>query len=355
MSQNNAQQSQDAPLVQTTPMERGGTKIYMWGKLSFPYHDITDLTAIELQEPNYHRIIKVVSTSDDNYALLTNNHIYSWRYPNPPGVIFITRDFGPIKNISTTDKALYTLFDNNIIWIYTDHWYQFTGITPPKTINFINPLFDTSVLAVCNDGSLYLMSQKYILKLPFEHVVDIATFIHTVVITVADGSVFTFDIWGGHFGDSYYVRKDDIKAIVGLPPIKKVFTNHTAFYGIDDIGHLWSWGTNKDGYLGTGADLDTEHPPTEISFPNGGRVKDLSITTYGQQIMALLDDHKTLFTWGKNLFRTASVEPAYFNTPTAVFFPPTLPGQDSQIIGSIFAGSHYFGAVTTMSYLTPWL
>jgi hypothetical protein len=158
------------------------------------------------------------------------------------------------------------------------------------------------------------------------------------------------------------VSISDPRRIDGLPPtIERVYATPMCSFALDNSGNLWSWGTNYNGLLGRGQILAAgSQPPQQLVFPTGQKVKQFVITQLNDYIsaLALMDDYTTLYTWGTNSYyepATASVQAPYFDIPTPVYFPPTNPGQDSQIIGSIFAGGSYFGAVTTMSYITPWL
>lgn len=66
---------------------------------------------------------------------------------------------------------------------------------------------------------------------------------------------------------------------------------------LDNNGTIWSWGTNKDGELGTGETNDTVKTPIEVDMNDSLNIIQIAA---GSDFSMALDDNGTLWGWGKN-------------------------------------------------------
>jgi alpha-tubulin suppressor-like RCC1 family protein len=73
-------------------------------------------------------------------------------------------------------------------------------------------------------------------------------------------------------------------------------------WGIDTSGNVWSWGANDAGLLGNGA-LVNKSSPVMITFPAGvGKIVNMFAFNQAQQnpLVMALDDIGNVYTWGSN-------------------------------------------------------
>ncbi|MEN9406751.1 MAG: hypothetical protein RLZ12_1035 [Bacillota bacterium] len=352
----------------------GGTSLYMWGRLSSRYS--TPIITMDPLNANYPRITKIVCSEFRNYALLTDNTLYTWIYPTPATIV-PTETWGPnlhigIKSMSATSKSLYILQEDNNIWEYTPYpsrpsWRKI-GSIPNATINFINACSHPStfndinnLLAVSADGVLY----RYRGITDQFEIIPLAGFVVDVALTSIFNDIKVLVALDNR--DIYEFVLSDPTQLIRIPndsfnyPIKNVALTPHCSFALDSGGQLWSWGKNTYGISGTNEYLDTVNSiPKRILFPMNAKVKELAITKDLPCALALMEDSTTLCTWGINI---SDLE--YPNSPSDIpyLFQPTkfleleakLGNPYYEKIGSIFAGNAYFGALTSMSYMTPWL
>jgi alpha-tubulin suppressor-like RCC1 family protein len=146
------------------------------------------------------------------------------------------------------------------------------------------------------------------------HVVDIAAGADHVLALQQNGTVWA---WGldsdGELGDGTYCGKYPCSRsipvrVTGLPKVRAVSAGGANSAAIDVIGHVWTWGDNYSGQLGTGADCSSESLNCASNRPN--LVKALDHVTQiavasgypglFAHMLALRSDN-ALFAWGDNL------------------------------------------------------
>jgi len=87
----------------------------------------------------------------------------------------------------------------------------------------------------------------------------------------------------------------EVMEMKGLPKIKAICAAVTAFCALDTEGHVWSWGDNQMGQLGTGAEADTFPDPRRLNI--AGQVRSVAMTPSAG--FAVTSDG-SLWRWGSN-------------------------------------------------------
>ncbi|MGK3960039.1 MopE-related protein [Sorangium sp. So ce118] len=132
-----------------------------------------------------------------------------------------------------------------------------------------------------------------------EHVVAGAN--HTLFLR-ADGTVWA---WGKNSegqlatGDTVSPRPTPAQ-VAGLPAIKAVAAGGSHSLALDVGGHVWAWGLNSSGQLGTRAKGSTpQTTPVQIQIPGSPTIRALAA---GLAYSVALDDAGTIWTWGNNAY-----------------------------------------------------
>jgi alpha-tubulin suppressor-like RCC1 family protein len=118
--------------------------------------------------------------------------------------------------------------------------------------------------------------------------------------------------------------------------------NHACVFTEDD-GHVWCWGDNRAGQLGTG-DTDKRLVPVEIDPKGLGAVRTNQLFGGGSHTCALRDDN-TLWCWGGNRFGQLG---------TGDTEPRTRPTQIMTDVASAYAGGAHTCAIKTNGALLCW-
>jgi len=120
---------------------------------------------------------------------------------------------------------------------------------------------------------------------------------HAVALT-ASGQVLA---WGaddrGQLGvDAHSPAPVTHPVTVPIPaPVTSIRSSCSFSMALDAFGHVWSWGSNSVGQLGTGSQAPFEVTPTVVSLPTGTIVKAISA---GGAFGVALDASGKLFAWG---------------------------------------------------------
>lgn len=114
--------------------------------------------------------------------------------------------------------------------------------------------------------------------------------------------------------------------------------NANAFYAIDGSGNLWAWGENRGGMLGTGNRL-SQSSPVQIVFPVGaGAITKImgfviqSAAVSPPTMIAVLDNLGHMYTWGTNQNGLAGTNVA----PTGANPTPPVTSSPVQVVGGFF-------------------
>ncbi len=150
-------------------------------------------------------------------------------------------------------------------------------------------------------------------------VVQVASTQNTMAAVRRDGSVA---VWGTNecgllgFKDSHgssFVAPA-VMEMKGLPKIRAIYGTTTSFCALDTEGHLWSWGDNQSGQLGTGAGDDSFPEPRRLNIP--GTVKSFALASCAG--FAVTADG-AVWRWGSNAWGILAAgrdEHAQLKTPT---------------------------------------
>lgn len=135
-----------------------------------------------------------------------------------------------------------------------------------------------------------------------DKIVQVASTQNTMAAVRRDGTVA---VWGTNecgllgFKDSQgssFVAPG-ILEMKGLPKIKALVGAVTAFLALDTEGHLWSWGDNQSGQLGTGAGSESYAEPRRLNIP--GTVRSFAMTP-GAGFAVTSDG--AVWRWGSNMW-----------------------------------------------------
>ncbi|WP_158520419.1 InlB B-repeat-containing protein [Bombiscardovia coagulans] len=104
----------------------------------------------------------------------------------------------------------------------------------------------------------------------------VADFHHSVAIGM-DGNAYS---WGrnreGQVGDGTTTDKLVPVKVVSKPGMGRFIAISTEYHhsaGIDDQGHVWTWGLNSSGQLGTGDTVGPQKEPVRSAFPEKANLK----------------------------------------------------------------------------------
>ncbi|WP_295782082.1 hypothetical protein [uncultured Microbacterium sp.] len=169
-----------------------------------------------------------------------------------------------------------------------------------------------------------------------------ATPTYSVTRSDGDGSDPTTIYTGA---DTTYTDLGGIPAELTSRDIIAVSTGTFHSLALDSDHHVYAWGNNVYGQLGTG-DMTYRSTPTPISFPDGVII--VSVIAGGYQSFAIDTDHH-VYAWGNNSSgQLGTGDQTNRSTPT----PITLP--DGVTITTLVAGSYHSLALDTDHRVYAW-
>lgn len=172
---------------------------------------------------------------------------------------------------------------------------------------------------------------------------------HGVALTAA-GQVLA---WGTN--DKGQLGQGSTGSAVGHPllvlipaSIKSIRSGCSFSMALDTDGHVWTWGLNTRGELGTGSTADFVATPQKVKLPRGTVVKAIGA---GEAFGVALNASGKLFSWGIDLngqlgdggHRTASAVPVRVHLPSA-----------STKVTAVSAGGEHTVALTSAGKVLAW-
>ncbi|MGK3960038.1 SBBP repeat-containing protein [Sorangium sp. So ce118] len=131
---------------------------------------------------------------------------------------------------------------------------------------------------------------------------DVAAGAYHTLFLRADGTVWA---WGRN-SDGQLATGDLVSPamtpseVAGLPIIKAVAAGGSHSLALDVDGHLWAWGLNSSGQLGTRTKSSTpQATPVQIQIPGSPTIRAIAA---GFAYSMALDDAGAVWTWGNNAY-----------------------------------------------------
>lgn len=156
-------------------------------------------------------------------------------------------------------------------------------------------VWGSNVLGQLGDGKTSI-EESYVPQqiLSLKDIVDIDISNTHCIALDKDGKVYT---WGGNYEGvlGYETKLDhssEVKMVLGLDSIQKVYASSFNSYALKNDGTLWAWGENVQGQLGTGSEKRREYLPVKVEIDN---VKDFAGGVF--HCIALKNDG-TIWVWG---------------------------------------------------------
>jgi alpha-tubulin suppressor-like RCC1 family protein len=170
---------------------------------------------------------------------------------------------------------------------------------------------------------------------------------HGVALT-SDGEVLA---WGandkGQLGQGAISDPQSRPFVVVIPAtIKSIRSGCSFSMALDTAGHVWTWGLNTRGELGTGNDADFAATPHKVTLPRGTVVKAIGA---GEAFGVALTRSGKLFSWGNDI--DGQLGDGH-RTPSAVPVPVHLASGTK--IAAVSAGGDHALAVTTTGHVLAW-
>ncbi len=191
-------------------------------------------------------------------------------------------------------------------------------------IDDTNPSSNT--YAVMNDGTLYAIGGNQDGQMGIEgiseyentttptkiefpensYIEDVIAYASSVYAIMKNGSLYA---WGSNYNGRLGVgdevnRKIPVKVELD-GKIRELITNTItkgSVYAIMEDGSLYAWGNNEYGVLGIGSDAAYQNTPKKIDFNNtSAKVKKLFCYYGGYAVFALMEDG-SLYAWGSNTY-----------------------------------------------------
>jgi hypothetical protein len=170
---------------------------------------------------------------------------------------------------------------------------------------------------------------------------------HVVALTPG-GQVLS---WGannlGQLGVVAASDPEPFPVVVPIPAtIRSVKAGCSDSVALDTSGHVWTWGSNANGDLGTGSQGAFRMKPAKIKFPKGTVVKAISA---GDAFGVALTTSGKLFSWGLNdVGELGDGQHVNSSTPVRVHLPSGMK------VTAISAGSDHTVALTSTGKVLAW-